>query len=74
MRRLHAEAGHFGDALHGGLVVGDETRHFLVKGVEMRFEESQFLEGQLEEPPVDGMERRAGAERVRNWSVVARNR
>ena len=41
-----------------------ETRHFLVKCVEMRFEESQFLEGQLEEPPVDGMEGRAGAERV----------
>jgi hypothetical protein len=45
-------------------VLVDETRHLLVEFGDVVFDQSQFLECQFEEPPIDGIEVRARPERV----------
>ena len=64
LRGIHAQTGHLGESLHRILVRAEQRRHFLVELADLLFDQSQFLEHQGEESPIDGVEVRARAERV----------
>jgi dienelactone hydrolase len=64
VRGSHAQAGHLGQALYGRLMRVEEPRHFTVQLCDVVFDHAQFVERQLQQPPVDGMQVRAGADRV----------
>ena len=64
LRGVDAQPGHLGQPLHPCLVVTEQPRHLLIQLAKVVVDDSQLLKRQGEQPPVDRMQRRAGAERV----------
>jgi len=50
--------------LNGILVLAEQTGHLLVQFADLLVDQSQFLQRHLQQPPVDGVQLRARAERV----------
>ena len=65
LRGLDAEPGDLGEALDGLVMRRQEVGHLLIEVAEMRLQQSEFFQRQREEPPIHGMQRGAGVERIR---------
>ena len=64
LRRIHSQAGHLCQTLHCLLVLAEKTRHLLLQFDDLLLEELQLLQYHLQEPAVNGVELRAGGQRV----------
>ena len=64
LRGIDAEPWHLREPLHRVVMCGEQARHFLVELADLFLDQVQFVQRHLQKPPVDGMQRRADAERV----------
>jgi hypothetical protein len=64
LRGIDTEPRHFGQTLHGVVVMTEERRHLLIELAEVILDQSQFLQRQLYQSPIHGMEIHARTEGI----------
>jgi hypothetical protein len=74
LRRIDAEAGHFGQALHRVVVVREQLRHLVIELSEVVFDHAQFFQRELHQSPIHRVEIGARAKGIAQLVGVARKR
>jgi hypothetical protein len=64
LRGLDAKTRDLREALDGVMMRRQEVGHVLIELAQMRLQQPQFVQGKREEPPIHGMQRGAGLERI----------
>ena len=66
--------GHCGQSLHRLLVGRSRPRHLLIEGLDLSFDQAQFVERQLSSRRYTGLRSVQAPSASHNWSGVARRR
>ncbi len=62
--RIYPEPWHFSEPLNGGLMRTKQLRHLVIELCALSLDQSQFLERQVDEPPINGVKSPTRAESI----------